>query len=106
MGLHIHDFRFNCDTNKGHNHRITNYTESHIGFNIFHFHYFSGICTYRGHTHYYSGITGFPTRTANGHIHKIEGVLEITNLHEHHFSGFTGEEIQLNTGRFLRTVLV
>jgi len=34
-----------------------------------------------------------PVKTENGHIHRMEGVLEFNNLHEHGYDGYTFEEI-------------
>jgi len=48
-----------------------------IGIEAFHIHAYYGISSYNGHTHYFSGFTGLPIKTENGHIHRIEGILEI-----------------------------
>jgi len=55
-----------------------------IGIEAFHIHAYYGISSYNGHTHYFSGFTGLPIKTENGHIHRIEGILEslqITNMY-------------------------
>jgi len=93
MNSHIHKYKFESKTSNGHNHRLIGHTEGIIGINMFHIHSFYGISSYCGHTHYYSGLSGLPIKTENGHIHKIEGVLELNNLHGHKFCSSTFEEI-------------
>ncbi|MCX7708578.1 MAG: YmaF family protein [Clostridia bacterium] len=105
MNLHQHEFKIECESVNNHTHRVLGYTESTIGVNLFHFHHFWGICTYNGHTHYFSGFTGLPAKTSNGHVHKIEGILELNNGHEHKFSGFTFEEVQYVSKKFIKTAL-
>lgn len=105
MNFHIHEFRTECETVNTHKHIISGYTEGTLGFNMLHFHHFWGICSYKGHTHYFSGFTGLPVKTENGHVHKIEGILEVNNLHEHKFSGYTNEELQYIMKRFAKTAL-
>ncbi|HEX3029944.1 MAG TPA: YmaF family protein [Clostridia bacterium] len=93
MNSHIHRYKFESKTLCEHKHRLVGHTEGTIGINIFHIHSFYGISSYNGHTHYFSGFTGLPIKTQNGHVHKIEGVLEQNNRHEHEFSSLTFEEI-------------
>lgn len=106
MNIHIHKYSFESDLLNCHNHKIYGYTKNMLGINIFHFHYFYGVCSYLNHTHYYSGITGMPIRTENGHIHKIEGILELNNLHEHEFSDYTFEDIEYISTKFLRRAYI
>ncbi|MCX7923351.1 MAG: YmaF family protein [Clostridia bacterium] len=93
MKTHIHKYRFDCETENHHKHRLMGYTDNMIGINAIHFHYFFGVSSYDGHSHYYSGITGLPIKTENGHVHKIEGTLESTCLHEHKFASHTFEDV-------------
>ncbi|MCX7841617.1 MAG: YmaF family protein [Clostridia bacterium] len=106
MKLHIHEYNFDSKIANGHNHRILGYTEGIIGFNMFHFHYYWGICSYTGHTHYFSGFTGLAAKTENGHIHRIEGSLEPNIQHEHKLTGFTSEEVNYIPKRISRTALI
>lgn len=106
MNSHLHEFRIDSSIVNGHRHKVIGYTEATVGFNMLHFHYFWGICTYSGHTHYFSGFTGLPIRTDNGHIHRIEGILELNNCHEHSFSGFTHEEVHYISKRFGKTAFI
>lgn len=99
MNSHIHHFKFDSKMKRGHKHRIIGYADTMIGTNKLHFHFFYGVSTYTDHTHYYSGITGIPIKTDNGHIHKMEGILESMHLHEHKFSGHTFEEISYISGK-------
>lgn len=99
MNSHVHYFKFDSKTKKGHKHKIVGYAENTLGTNSFHFHFFYGVSTYSNHTHYYSGITGMPVKTENGHIHKMEGILESNDLHEHMFRGLTFEEISYISGK-------
>jgi hypothetical protein len=92
MNPHLHEYKLDSSVGNGHRHRIRGYTDSMIGINILHFHYFFGVSSYNNHTHYFSGFTGLPVKTENGHIHKIEGILELNNLHEHSLEGYTFEE--------------
>jgi hypothetical protein len=77
------------------------YTESMLGFNQIHFHYYFGVCCHNGHSHYFSGISGLPVKKEFGHIHKMDGFLELNNLHEHKFSSYTFEEIEYINGRWI-----
>jgi hypothetical protein len=94
MYPHIHKYKFDCEISAGHNHRMSGHTENLIGISVFHFHYFYGISSYNNHTHYYAGITSLPIKTENGHIHRIEGIMEINDLHEHRFENYTFEDIE------------
>jgi len=93
MNLHIHKFKFDTEFSCGHTHRVYGLTDNMLGISVFHFHFFYGVSSYNDHTHYYSGFTGLPIKTKNGHIHKIEGTLELNNSHEHKFTNYTHEEI-------------
>jgi hypothetical protein len=93
MNPHLHKYRFESNLSKEHKHRLIGYCEGMIGINSFHFHFFNGISSYKNHTHYYSGVTGFPIKTENGHKHKIEGILEANNMHEHKYSSYTNEDV-------------
>lgn len=93
MGYHMHKYKINCKTANGHDHLILGYAGNMLGTTSLHFHFYYGVSSYRNHTHYFYGITGMPTKTANGHIHKMEGSLEKNNLHTHEFSGYTFEDI-------------
>ena len=106
MVPHLHKYKFDCKPSNGHSHKTFGYTDNMIGINIFHFHYFWGICSYTGHTHYYSGFTGLPVKTENGHIHKIEGILELNSLHEHPFSNYTFEEVGYISNGIFRKALI
>ncbi|HHW47452.1 MAG TPA: hypothetical protein GXX14_02410 [Clostridiaceae bacterium] len=99
MNSHIHKFKFDCSEKKAHSHKIRGCTEGMIGINNFHLHFFYGTSTYTNHTHYFSGVTGLPIKTENGHIHKMEGVLETNNMHEHKYSGHTFEEVSYISGK-------
>lgn len=98
MIFHIHKYKFESELDKGHKHRLLGYAGSMIGIGNFHFHYFYGISSYCNHTHYFSGITGMAVKTENGHMHRMEGILEYNNLHDHHFSGYTFEDISYING--------
>ncbi len=106
MNPHLHEYRFDSIIVNGHKHKIKGYTESMLGINILHFHYFVGVSSYNNHTHYFSGYTGLPVRTEKGHIHKIEGLLEINSLHDHLFDGFTFEEIAYIPGKKVREAYI
>lgn len=99
MKAHRHRFKFDCKMVDGHNHRINGIVDGMIGFGSFHLHHFSGVCSYRNHTHYFSGFTGLPIKTENGHIHKMEGILEFNDNHEHTFAGHTSEEVSYSSGK-------
>lgn len=105
MFSHQHKFRIECEVVNNHKHTILGYTENTIGFNMFHFHHFWGISSYNGHTHYFSGFSGLPIKTENGHIHKLEGILESNNCHEHNFSGHTFEDVQYISRKIVKTAL-
>ncbi len=106
MYRHVHHFKIESVLIRGHYHRLVGYTEYFIGAGRFHFHFYSGVSTYTDHTHYFSGITGLPIKTENGHIHKMEGLLEINNFHEHKFSGHTFEEISYSKGNETSEALI
>ncbi len=93
MNPHLHEYRFDSVITNGHKHKIKGYTDCMLGINILHFHYFVGVSSYNNHTHYFSGFTSLPVKTDNGHIHKIESILEINSMHDHLLEGFTFEEI-------------
>ncbi len=94
MGSHLHKFKVDSETSNNHVHNLIGCTENMIGINSFHFHHYYGISSYTNHTHYYSGITGYPIKTDNGHIHKLEGFLEFNNTHEHKFCDYTFEDLE------------
>lgn len=94
MVYHAHKYKLDSAMTKGHNHRLLGYTDCSIGLNFLHFHFFYGVCSYNDHTHYYSGFTGIPIKTENGHIHKIEGILQTNIHHKHPFSSYTFENIE------------
>lgn len=93
MRFHMHKYKFECETEKGHRHKLMGYAGNMLGVAAYHFHFFYGVCSFDGHTHYFSGVTGMPVKTENGHVHKMEGFLESSGSHKHHFDGFTFEEI-------------
>jgi hypothetical protein len=93
MRFHMHRYKFECDLKDGHRHRLMGYAGNMLGVSSFHFHFFYGVCSYNNHTHYFSGITGMPVKTGNGHIHRMEGIFEMSVMHDHDFDGFTFEEI-------------
>ncbi len=93
MRFHLHKYKLECQITKGHSHRMIGYAGNMIGVGSFHFHFFYGVSSYDNHTHYFSGITGMPVKTENGHIHRMEGLLENNILHEHEFKGYTFEDI-------------
>lgn len=96
---HVHYYRIESRMQRGHSHEIKGYTEYVIGTDSFHFHFFSGICTYRDHTHSYSGITGMPIKAACGHYHKITCLLDRELKHEHRVNGFSSEDIDWAKGK-------
>jgi len=98
MNPHLHKYNFECEAVAGHKHRMIGYTDNRLGVNMVHFHFLYGISSYNSHTHYFSGITGLPIKTENGHIHRIEGILESNNMHEHKYCGYTFEDVAY-TGR-------
>lgn len=90
---HSHTYKIDCNMTDKHNHTISGYTDYLFGVNTLHFHYFFGTTSYKGHTHYYSSTTGMPIKTENGHIHKMDGLLELNNLHQHQYNGYTFEDV-------------
>lgn len=99
MNPHLHKFKFDSSETNMHKHKIMGYTNNMVGVNTIHFHAFYGISSYDNHTHYFSGITGLPVKTPNGHMHKIEGMLEINNLHDHQMNGYTFEDVAYTPGK-------
>jgi hypothetical protein len=99
MNFHMHRFKFDSGISRGHMHKVRGMTEYMIGFNNFHFHVFSGVSSYTSHTHYFSGISGLPIKTENGHIHKMDGILESNNGHEHEYNNYSFEEISYISGK-------
>lgn len=99
MNLHLHKYKIDSETSNIHKHTVTGYAGNPIGFDSFHFHFFYGVSTYSNHTHYFSGITSLPIRTENGHIHKMDGVLEANDQHEHKFCGYTFEDVGYTSSR-------
>lgn len=106
MRYHLHKFKLDSEAASFHKHRIIGITETTIGFSGFHFHFFYGISSYTNHTHYFSGATGLPIKTENGHVHKMESVLELNSGHEHRFNGYTFEEISYISGRIFREAFI
>jgi len=99
MYPHMHRFKLESRISNNHKHKMLGYTDNMIGINSFHMHYYYGITSYNGHTHYYSGLTGLPVKTENGHIHKIEGVVEFNNMHDHKYADYTNEDIEYIPGK-------
>ena len=93
MKFHMHKYRLECRNVKGHTHRLLGYAGNMLGVDSFHFHFYYGVSSYSNHTHYFCGITGMPVRTESGHIHRMDGILENINLHDHEFKGYTFEDI-------------
>jgi len=93
MKFHMHKYRFDCLNNYGHNHMLHGYTGNMLGVESLHFHFYYGVSSYRNHTHYFFGVTGIPVKTENGHIHRMDGILESNGMHEHKFNGYTFENI-------------
>lgn len=106
MKLHLHKYKIDTELSNGHKHRISGYSGGMVGIRMLHFHFFYGVSSYTDHTHYYSGITGMPIKTEHGHIHKIEGLLEINDLHSHSFKGYTFEETGYVPRNLLREALI
>lgn len=96
MYYHIHPYRFNTASNKGHKHTISGYTINTIGMSGFHFHIIKGTSSHNGHCHSFSAITGFSIKTEWGHVHKVEGISGLNGIHRHMFEDFTLEEISSN----------
>lgn len=103
---HLHKFKFDTLAAQGHIHRVYGRTENMVGISNLHFHYYCGISAYCNHTHYFSGFTGLPIKTENGHIHRIEGIVEINNLHEHTYSNYTWEEIEYIKRAFMKKIYI
>lgn len=101
MTVHLHKYRFESRKAQLHNHRLLGYTGPVLGIGALHFHSYSGICSYNGHMHYFSGYTGFPIKTPNGHIHRLEGKLVCCNMHVHSFCGYTDEDVEYSS-RYLK----
>lgn len=99
MRYHIHKFKFDSEKTNFHKHKIMGIANNMVGIKGFHFHFFYGVSSYSNHTHYFSGITGLPIKTENGHIHKMESILELNNSHEHRINGYTFEEISYISGK-------
>jgi hypothetical protein len=99
MFIHMHKYKFESDVVNCHPHRLTGYASHMLGVHGLHFHFFYGVSSYNNHTHYFSGITGMPVKTENGHVHKMEGVLEFNSQHEHGFLGYTFEEVSYISGK-------
>ena len=97
MNYHMHKYKFECKSANGHCHRLIGYAGNMIGFESFHFHFYYGVSSYINHTHYFCGLTGLPIKTENGHIHKMEGVLENNHMHEHEFKGYTFENVSYSS---------
>lgn len=93
MGNHAHKFKFDCEMSNLHLHKVTGIADKTFGFGNLHFHYYYGVSSYTDHTHYFSGVTGLPVKTANGHVHRMDGQLEINSMHLHSYKGETFEEI-------------
>lgn len=93
MKSHVHKFRLECSIVNGHYHRLLGYAGSMLGLERLHFHFYYGVSSYMDHTHYFCGITGFPVKMENGHIHRMEGLLESNSRHEHKYKGYTSEDI-------------
>ncbi|MDP4091844.1 MAG: YmaF family protein [Bacillota bacterium] len=106
MNSHMHKYRFESEISNSHKHRIVGYTDRVIGIATFHFHSFYGISSYDNHTHYFSGITGLPIKTENGHIHRIEGILEVNVQHEHSYAGNTMEDVAYKAGKLTQEAFV
>lgn len=98
MHPHLHKYKFESFTANGHKHTLSGYTEGMMGIDSLHFHFFSGISSYSHHTHYYSGMTGLPIKTENGHKHKIEGILDQNQSHEHPYSHYSQEDTAFRPG--------
>lgn len=93
MRFHLHKYRFESEMVNGHRHKLFGYAGNMLGLNSFHFHFFYGVCSYDNHTHYFSSMTGMPVKTENGHVHKMEGILESNVKHMHKYEGLTNEDI-------------
>ncbi|MDP4181222.1 MAG: YmaF family protein [Bacillota bacterium] len=106
MNPHIHEYKIDSKSTNGHKHKIKGYTDSMLGINSFHIHFFYGVSSYNNHTHYFAGYTGFPIKTSNGHIHKIDDILEPNNMHEHLLTGYTYEDVAYITSHRLKGAFI
>lgn len=106
MRYHAHKYKLDSGLKNLHKHRIIGVAEKMFGFGSVHFHLYYGISSYTDHTHYFSGFTGLPVKTEHGHIHKMEGCLELNLNHEHEFKGYTFEEISFISGKAFGEALV
>jgi hypothetical protein len=104
--MHIHKYRFESKKASEHIHTLEGYTDNMVGINAFHFHFYYGICTYNGHTHYFSGITGVPVKTDFGHIHRMDGAMELNSMHEHEYDSYTFENIGYNVKRSIKVAYI
>ncbi len=102
----MHKYKFDSEVSQFHKHRVAGMAEKMFGIGKFHFHLYYGTSSYTNHTHYFSGVTGLPIKTENGHIHKLESLLEFNSEHEHTFSGHTFEEISYISGKAFGEALV
>ncbi len=96
MKYHSHEYKIDSTQSNKHKHTAKGYCESMIGIGYFHIHLFYGVSSYDNHTHYFSGFTGFPIKTHNGHVHKINETLKRSNMHKHNIVGYTAENISYN----------
>jgi hypothetical protein len=99
MRFHLHKYKIETEIIKGHKHRLFGYAGNMLGLESFHFHFFYGVCSYDNHTHYFSGVTGMPVKTENGHVHRMDGILETNISHQHSYDGYTTEEISYFSSR-------
>jgi hypothetical protein len=106
MKTHIHKYKIDSEMERGHKHKIIGYADVMLGVSSLHFHFFSGVSSYCNHTHYFSGFTSFPVKTENGHVHKIETLLDNNDLHEHKIAGFTFEEISYISGNVAKEAYI
>lgn len=91
---HAHRYKFELNDKNSHSHRLMGFTEYSIGIGFFHMHYYTGVCSYSGHTHTYTGYTSLPIKTKNGHYHKMQGLLEFKNNHGHCYLNYTQENVE------------
>jgi len=96
MKYHSHEYKIDSTPSKNHKHTAKGFCESMLGFGYFHIHYFYGVSSYDNHTHYFYGFTGFPIKTRNGHVHKINKTLKKSFMHKHDIVGYTAEDISYN----------
>lgn len=97
MRYHKHKYAIESSMDACHLHKLEGLTETLFGFGKLHIHAFYGATSYLNHSHRYSGLTGFPVKTANGHIHRMENILEPTLKHQHKYSGYTTEEVSYSS---------